>query len=95
MRIETAADGVEPNDIRTELRQCHAAQRRRDKGRAFNDAETRQDAWHGSDHLLLTQARDVCVVETQHFAQHFIGVLSKLRAQTPNAGGRFRELRYR
>ena len=46
-RVETALQRIEADDVGALLRQRHAAQRRRDERRAFDDAQTLENSVHG------------------------------------------------
>src|SRR5690606_33142124 len=56
VRVEPAADLVETNDVGTELRQRHAAERRGDERRAFDDAEALEDAGGHANNPMRRQS---------------------------------------
>ena len=47
MRVETALQRIEADDVGALLRQRHAAQRRRHERRALDDAQTLENSVHG------------------------------------------------
>jgi hypothetical protein len=44
--VKTAIDRVETDDLGSELGQCHSTQRRGNKGRAFDDAQSIENGFH-------------------------------------------------
>ena len=97
--VQAAADRVEADDVGAELGQRHAAQRRGDERRAFDDAQSLEDARPcrrrpASDHALLAQLA-ISAASRPSSSRSTSSVCSpKLRSQAADAARRFRQVRH-